>query len=67
MDSGVTNKTGINVRLTGKINANKDLIVNFNNFEVQSKNDTKLKITFNGLEYEVFDIEGHLVMNRAYV
>ena len=65
MSPELTAKTGVNVRLTGKMNANKDLIVNFNNFEVQSKDENKLRITYNGLEYEVFDIEGHLMLNRV--
>ena len=67
MSPDVTNKTGMNIRLTGKFPVNNDLVVNFNQkFEVQNKVGDKLKIVYNGLEYEVFDIEGHLMMNRVH-
>lgn len=67
MSPDVANKTGMNVRLTGNLPVNNDLVVSFNQkFEVQNKVGDKLKIVYNGLEYEVFDIEGHLMMNRVH-
>ena len=67
MLSDITDKTGMNIKLTGKFPVNNDLVVNFNQkFEVQNKVGDKLKIVYNGLEYEVFDIEGHLMMNQVH-
>jgi hypothetical protein len=59
MSSDVTNKTPVQVNIVNKE-------YHINGFHVQAKAKDKLKIVYNGLEYEVFDIEGHLMMNRVY-
>lgn len=59
MTSEIIDKTAIKVNILNKEH-------HINGFHVQAKNKDKLKIVYNSLEYEVFDIEGHLVMNRVY-
>lgn len=59
MQPDITNKTPIRVNIVNKEH-------HINGFHVQAKDTNKLKIVYNGLEYEVFDIEGHLIMNRVY-
>lgn len=59
MQSDITNKTPVKVNIINKEH-------HINGFHVQAKGTDRLKIVYNGLEYEVFDIEGHLMMNRVY-
>lgn len=62
----ITGKTALNVKRTGFISVNDDIKVQINGFEIQTKRPQALKVVYNGLEYEMFDIEGHLVLNRVY-
>lgn len=66
MDSGITGKTSVNVRMTKFITVEDNSKIHVNGFEVQAEKPQELKIVYNGLEYKVSDIEGHLVLNRVY-
>ena len=66
MSPDITGKSTINVKRTGFITVNDDSKVQINGFEVQAQKPQALKIVYNGLEYMLFDIEGHLFLNRVY-
>lgn len=66
MSPEITGKISCNAKFTGFLTVNDDSKIHVNGFEVQAKKPNALKITYNGLEYELFDIEGHLTLNRVY-
>lgn len=66
MDSDLTGKTVCNVKFTGSLSVNNGVKIQVNGFQVQAEKPQKLKVTYNALEYELSDIEGHLVLNRVY-
>ena len=66
MSPEITGKISCNANFTGFLTVNDDSKIHVNGLEVQAKKPNALKITYNGLEYELFDIEGHLTLNRVY-
>lgn len=66
MSPEITGKIQANVKLTGFLTVNDNTKIHVNGFEVQANKPNTLKITYNALEYELFDIEGHLMLNRVY-
>lgn len=66
MSPELTGKLSVNTKFTGFLTVNDDTKIHVNGFEVQAKAKEKLRIIYNALEYEIFDIEGHLVLNRVY-
>ena len=61
MDSDLTGKTPCNVKFTGSLTVNNGVNIQVNGFQVKAEKPERLKVTYNALEYELFDIEGHLV------
>mgnify|MGYP001166001776 CR=1 FL=1 len=66
MDSDLTGKSHTNVKFTGSLTVNNGVKIQVNGFQVRAEKPQKLKVTYNALQYELSDIEGHLVLNRVY-
>ena len=66
MSPEITGKISCNAKFTGFLTVNDNTKIHVNGFEVQANKPNTLKITYNALEYELFDIDGHLMLNRVY-
>ena len=66
MDSDLTGKYPVNVKITPMVNVTDNSKIYVNGFMLQAVAEKKLAVTYNGLEYELFDIDGHLMLNRVY-
>lgn len=66
MDSGITGKIATNVKFTGQLTISDDTEILVNGCTLQAmKENGVLKVTYNGLQYRLVDIDGHLVLNRV--
>lgn len=66
MDSDLTGKYPVNVKITPMVNVTDNSKIYVKGFMLQAVAEKKLVVTYNGLEYELFDIDGHLMLNRVY-